>query len=626
MNLIDATRRSLTKWKQQSAGMRRISLASLAALSIVGLSLPASANAQSVPAFGFYSSWDSSWSYNPFAVNYALLSNPMFVELPLAFQLQPSGRWDPQLAKSWKFEGNKLVVTLQPHAKWQTGQAVTSTDVVDTYLLGLAAGWAWGNVAASVSAPNSHQVVFDLRTSTRSTPSVPVTKPAVLADIFGSATDTVVPSSLYGRLVTPKLKSEVKIDLTSKAGSAAGSKASTYLGLYDKTLTAFDPSQILSDGPYEFKSMTTNQMSLIKNPDFYGAANIHVANMLMWNSGTSSALSTTEMFAGDLDFFWPTNTHGLIARWTSSSEHHIAYIPTLLGETFYFNDHVYPFNNVKVRQAIYYAVNRSDVSNAGEGFHANTFSDFPTGLSSGLRHTWLGSNAQMLKEGFNPYNYNPSKARQILKSVGFTDRHGVWYTPKGQPFTIAITSPEGWGSTNLNASNLASQLSAFGIKSTASSIEQPGYWTDVTDGHFGVAWNWDGFSNVEPLGALDALLVGENYVPGSTPGSYTTRGMGFGPNVSVPGIGKVNLAKTLDSDDAIANKTKIRKLTLDFAKMVNQDVPILQFDTKDSQTYWSTQYYVDWPSLSNKTLWDTAGDTPQETVVLMMEAGFIRPK
>jgi hypothetical protein len=73
-------------------------------------------------------------------------------------------------------------------------------------------------------------------------------------------------------------------------------------------------------------------------------------------------------------------------------------------------------------------------------------------------------------------------------------------------------------------------------------------------------------------------------------------------------------------------KTKIRQVTLDFAKMVNQDVPILQFDTKDSQTYWSTQYYVDWPPLSNKTLWDTAGDSPQETVVLMMEAGFIRPK
>lgn len=626
MTLIGATRRSLKNLKQQSAGVRRIGLASLAALSIVGVSIPASANAQSVPAFGFYSGWDSSWSYNPFAVNYALLSNPMFVELPLAFQLQPSGTWDPQLAKSWKFEGNKLVVTLQPNAKWQTGQAVTSTDVVDTYLLGLAAGWAWGSVATSVSALNSHQVVFDLRTSTLSTQPVPVTKPMVLSDIFGGVTDTVVPSSVYGRLVTSKLRSEVKIALTAKAGSAAASKASTYLGLYDKTLTAFDPSQILSDGPYEFKTMTTNQMSLIKNPHFYDAAKIHVTNLLMWNSGASNALSTTEMFAGDLDFFWPTNSHGIIARWTSSPNHHIAYIPTSLGETFYFNDHVYPLNNVKVRQAIYYAVNRADVSIAGEGFHANTFSAFPTGLPSGLRHTWLGTNAQMLKEGFNPYNYDPAKARQLLKSAGFTDRKGTWYTPKGQPFTIAITSPAGWASTNLNASNLASQLSAFGIKSTASSIEQPGYWTDVLDGNFDVAWNWDGFGNVNPIGALDGLLVGNNYVPGSTPGSYTTRGMGFGPNVAVPGIGTVNLAKALEADSALAMKTKIRQVTLDFAKMVNQDVPILQFDTKDSQTYWSTQYYVDWPPLSNKTLWDTAGDSPQETVVLMMEAGFIRPK
>ena len=621
MNRRDLSHRSKGKWKER----QRIGLASLAAFSIIGLGIPASAGATSVPPFGFFSSWPSQWSYNSFAVNYALLSNPMFVNLPLAFQLQPSGRWDSQLAKSWKFEGKKLVVTLQPNAKWQNGQRVTSTDVVDTYLLGLAAGWAWGNVAQSIAAPNSHQVVFSLRSVT-GTPAVPVTKPMVLSDIFGNARYMVVPSATYGRLITPKFSSEVRSKLTAKPNSPAEVKAATYLGVYDKKITAFDPAHILADGPYEFKSMTTNQMSLVKNPDFYDAGKIHVRDITMWNAGTSSTLGTTELFAGNLDFSWPTLTLGTIKRWKSNPAHHIAYIPTGLGETFLFNDHVYPLNNVKVRQAIYYVVNRADVSISGEGFHANTFSEFPTGLYAGLRHLWLGSNAEMLKEGFQPYNHNPAKARQLLKSAGFTNRKGTWYTSKGKPFTIAITSPAGWASTNLNASNLASQLTAFGIKATATSVEQPGYWTDLTNGNFDMAWSFDGFATLSPLGALGSLLVGYNYVPGTKPGTYTTRGMGFGPNVTVPGIGKVNLAKALTTDEALANKTKIRQLTLDFAKMVNQDVPILQFDTKDSQTYWSTQYYVDWPSLSNKTLWDTAGDTPQETVVLMMEAGFIRPR
>ncbi len=596
---------------------RRGIVASLAALSIVSLSAPVLTHAQSVPAFGFYAEWDSTWSYNAYAVNYALaLSGPLFVSLPLAFQLQPSGAWDPQLAKSWTFSGNKLIVTLQPNAKWQTGQAVTSTDVVDSYILGLAAGWAWGTVASKVSALNSHQVAFTLRKTTSS--GLPVTKPTVESDILG---EYVQPASVYGRLVTAKLKSEEVTDLTSTSKSVAA-KASDYVLGYDKTLTAYDPANIIGDGPFVYHSMTTNEMSLTKSKTFFDASRVHVNNLLMWNVGANGSLATTEMFAGTLDFGFGTNTKNVVDEWKSSSpDHHYAQIPTLLGQTFFFNNNMYPFNNVKVRQALNYAVNRPDVSIAGEGFHGDTFAVYPTGLPQGLQNAWLGSNATLAKEGFNAYAYNTAKARQILKSVGFTYKGGEWYTPKGKQFTISIETPGGWSSTQLNASNLASQLSAFGIKSTASSIEQPGYWTDLLDGDFQMAWQWDGYSNVTALGALDALLAGQNYVPGTT-----ERGMGFGPDENVPGLGKVNLAKALTTYENLAEPSKIRTYTYDFAKLINEQVPILQFDTKDSQTYWSTKYYTDWPPLSDHSLWDTAGDNPQETIPLMLEAGYIRPK
>lgn len=607
---------SMSHSSKRAGRLRMAGLLAVGGLvALPAVSLGSSAAAQTVPPFGFYSSWDSSWSFNAYAVNYALTSNPMFVDLPLAFQLQPSGKWDPQLARSWRFVGNKLEVMLQPNAKWQNGRPVTSTDVVDSYLLGLSAGWAWGSVATGISAVNTHEVAFTLR-ATSLTTRLPITKPTVLSSILP---DYVEPAAVYGKLATPKLRSLVHADLTASAKSA--SKAITGLGLYDKTLTAYNPAAIWSDGPFQFKSITTNQISLVKNPRFFGAAKIHVPSVLLWNSGNNSALSTTELFAGQLDFSWPTNTLGLVKRWKSAPYHHFAKIPTLLGESFYFNDHLYPLNNVKVRQALLYATNRADVSIAGEGFRANTVSSFETGLPHGLRTTWLGSNSAMIKAGFNPYTYNPAKARRLLKSAGFHYRNSTWYTPKGKPFTISITTPSGWGSTQLNASNLASQWSAFGIKTTASSVEQPGYWTDVLDGNFDVAWNWDGFSNINPIDALYGLLAGENYVP-----AKNERGMGFGPSVVVPGLGKVNLATSLTGYGVLAKRTKIRQITEDYTKMVNQDVPFIQFDTKDSQTYWSTQNYVDWPPLSNKALWDTAGDTPQETVPLMMEAGYIRPK
>ncbi len=605
-------------------------IALLTSLAVVGVPMMSAAAAQPQPFQLYSSGWSTSWTYNGYAPNYAFTSMPMYVDLPLALLIQPSGRYVPELAQSWKIVGNQLRIMLQPGAKWQNGAPVTSQDVVDTYLLGATVGWPWLNVATSVQAPNNREVVFQLRPHVSGT-TAPVPAQTVLLSVLNNF---VFPSSVYGKLVTPKLKSEVETYATTvpaTAGtppSSVNTQAHDYLIQAGQSLLAFNPPTLVGDGPFQLQGMTSEQKNLVRWPGYFGASKIHVPQIVAWND-TSNTLATTQMFAGKMDYGWPSENSGIIKRWEAEANHHYTTVPTTGGEAFYFNDRSYPLNIVKVRQALAYLVNRRSLTIAESGFLKNTVNTYPTGLPHTLRMLYIGSDATMKKLGFNSYAYNPARARQILISLHFTNRNGKWYTPKGQPFTISIISPGGWSGTQISSNNLASQLTAFGIQTTASAVEQPGIWTQVLQGNFQMTWDWYGFFNPFPINSLQSTLLYQNYGPPTTaapvPGTTPTVGMGFGPKVNIPGIGSTNLAESLMAAGYVSDPAKIHQLVLDYAKLVNEDIPFLPFDTKASETFWSTANYTDWPSLSNKTLWGAAGANPPAALLMMMMQGYIRP-
>jgi peptide/nickel transport system substrate-binding protein len=100
-------------------------------------------------------SW-TTWSNSPFNVNVvgAALG---FVWEPLAIDSWPSlTKYIPQLATSWNLKGNTFTVNLVPNAKWQNGQPVTSTDVIDTILLDGPYGGAIWNDITNLAATGPH--------------------------------------------------------------------------------------------------------------------------------------------------------------------------------------------------------------------------------------------------------------------------------------------------------------------------------------------------------------------------------------------------------------------------------------------------------------------------------------
>ncbi len=619
-------------WISDKRMMRGMIAGGALLTALAGIGVPASA-AAAAPPFNLYSSWNTSWTNNAFAPNYAMASLPMYAVLPLAVQIQPSGQYVPQLAKSWKIVGSQLQIMLQPGAKWQNGAPVTSQDVVNSYLLGATVGWPWPGVATGITAPSKQEVVFQLRKYVPGT-TTPMPAQNVLFSILQNHF-VVSPSSVYGKFATAELKSEVETyarTLPTKAGatpSKANTAAHNFMIQSGQALLAFNPPTIVGDGPFRFQAMSSEQMNLVRWPGYFGASKIHVPQIIAWNDGSNNA-ATVQMFAGKMDYGWPGLNGGIVNRWKAMPNHYYTTVPTTAGEAFYFNNRSYPLSLVKVRQALAYLINRRSLTFANNGFMKDIVNTYPTGLPHGLRTLYLGSTpAQMKKLGFNDYAPNAVKAKQILLSLHFTNRSGTWYTPQGKPFTISVISPAGWTGPQLSTSNLASQLTMFGIKTTASSVEQPGYWSQVLQGNFQMAWNWTGFFNVFPIPSLESTLLAQNYGPPnaapSAPGTIATVGLGFGPTVNIPGIGYTNLAESLMTAGYVSDPAKVRQLVLDYARLVNEDVPFLAYDTKASETYWSSATYTDWPPLGNKTLWDAAGSNPPGALLLMMMQGYIHP-
>ena len=598
--------------------------ASLATLSLLSISLAGcgtSTATTTAAAPPFYAEdtggWPATWTYNGFSTTFGLSGEELYVDLPLAFQETPSAQYAPELASSWQFVGNTLQVQIRAGAKWQNGDPVTSTDVVDSYLLGATVGWPWLSVASNVTASGPSTVIFQLRRDVAGTTN-PVTHQDALYNILQSY---VWPASVYGHLVTPAVKAAVVADATATS-TAAQSKAAATLAKVGKSVLAFNPPTVIGDGPFKFVAMTTDKVKVEKWPGYFGASQIHVPEIIFENDA-DTPVALTAMFSSEYDYGGPSTTSGVIKRFLKGKDTHYTVLPTLGGEAFEFNCKTYPLNIPQVRQALAYAINRKSVTIADDGFLKNTPETVLTGMPSSLQNTYLGSNATLLREGFKAYAYNPQKARQMLLAQHFTFKNGSWYTPQGKPFTIAITSPAGWTSTQLASSNLASQLSSFGIKATSTAVEQPGYWSYLTQGQFDVAWNFSGGFNVFPIESLAYLLLSYNIVPNSSP---PQSGMGFGPTVNIPGIGTKNLGSALEAAESVANPTQIRQLTMDYAKLINQQVPYIQYDTKNAETFWSTAHYVDWPSLSNTTMWGPLNESAVMGLAWMMMHGYIRPR
>lgn len=562
-------------------------------------------------------SWNTTWSFNPYNVN-GLGIQTDFVVLRLAIQKAPSmTEFVPQLAEKWEEQDGKLVVHLNKAAKWQDDKPVTSKDVITTAYLNATRGDGFWNDITEVKAVDDHTVEFILKKGQ----SMELAKADILPNI------TVYPSQVYGELYTPELKKDVETYYAAfhkdpvKAGSMEEFKR---IGAVFQKLAALKVDKLIGNGPFKLDNITTKEAKLTKWDGFFGADKVKVPGIRYLNGSNQTIYP--QLFSNGADF---TNVYlppPILKRWQGTKGSNLA-LPQAFGFVMGFNSSKYPLSIKEVRQALAYVIPRQKMAEAAYGAvdgAGGVYKEVPTGISPSMEKLYL-TEEQLGK--LNKYEPDSNKAAELLKKAGFTQKDGQWYDPKGKQFTLTLTVNADTSDIVTSFNAAATALTAFGIKSEVHATSGAQQDADQHNGDFEVGMYFIGGNN--PLQQLHGMLgPGQNF---TKQGNYAgKRGIGFGPEIEVPGQGKVDVATTINQQLRVTPPDDTMKArTWEWVQVVNEQVPYIWYATKVYQFSFSTQNYDNWPKIEENgtsELWDIIGSNMNGGISLAIQEGYIVPK
>jgi peptide/nickel transport system substrate-binding protein len=550
------------------------------------------------------------------------------VLLPLAFVEKTSNQVKmfqliPQLMASYSLSAsNVMTIHLVSGAKFSDGEPVNATDVADSILISMVAGQSLPYIE-NVTAPNPTTVVVDFTPQTASINSRGMVAGGGFMPLPMSQYKQFLPAGMAQNVLAyAKLLQNPKTTAT-----ALSSPAYQKVAADQKKLQAYSPSKLIGDGPFMLTGINTSTVSEVKSPTYYGASHVHIGKLTLLNTISSSSVYP-QLYSHDIDWYGaatPSSTELGSAK-AASGLNEIT-VNNDVVENMLFNNKSYPFTLTPVRQALAYLINRNTLAETEDGgtLTYNAPDTLPDGLGPLLGGIWLTA-AQRAQ--LNPYAYDPSKATSLLTSAGFTKTGGHWMMPNGQQFKAQVIAPATPANAALFATETASELSAFGITATASTVPVASYQPQYEKGDFQIAWATGVNANLEPVCGIANGGLGSpwNYSFGAnlaiTPGMP---GIGFGPNFNVPGHGVIPVSQTIVSECQTTNAgPELAARAWDWAQVVNQQVPFLSFADDEAVNFYSSSRYTSWPPASS-WLWQESGMFPSQALQMMIENGYISP-
>jgi peptide/nickel transport system substrate-binding protein len=504
----------------------------------------------------------------------------------------------PGLAKSWSLSpsGTALTVHLQPGATWSNGKPVTATDVVDSAAIWFCQGSAQTYNLGSVTADNSSTVTFTEAPGAHNN-----LFETVLGPNSAAGTQWIVPSFEYGSLLPSSIWSTIK---TSEGTGTAATAATTALTGLAKKIDAFAPKTDISAGPFYIKRLNDSQALLVKNPHFYAAGKVHVGQVIMEHqSGNQQIVSYLD--AGTLDAAPYTAMATNVYNQVVAAGNTAVRMPSLVASALTFDENVAPYNNIKVRQALAYVINRTAVQKVGEPT-SGTPSTTISGAVSGVLPDYLTPAQQA---SLNPYSPDTATATSMLKSAGLTLKGGQWYLPGGKPWTITLPVPQGFADWQSASSVIKSELTSFGIPTTVTGGPAwTSYQPNLFTGKYPVGWwlialgpgAYDTFARI--YGTYDGYVPAGSVVKRYPAGNAAADNFLNTPNtVTVPGLGTVNPGQlTFDLSqlnlNSAAGLAQQKTIAAKIIKTINYEVPVIQLWNYIDVQFVNHKRFTGWPA------------------------------
>ncbi len=405
---------------------------------------------------------DFTKNFNPFAASPSYGTQGMIYETLLFFN-RLDGSTKPWLASSYQISSDAKTITfnLRQDVKWTDGQQLTADDVVFTLNLlkqypATDTNGLW-NTIANVTNSDSHTVVVTLKQ-----PNAPI-----LWFLGGST--WIVPKHLWSSVGDP----------------------SKYT----------NPNPV-GTGPYTLKSFTPQLIDLAKNPNYWqpGKPVVSEIRYPSFNSNTGADLLLSR---GEVDWtgiFTPNIEKTFVSR---DPAHNHYWFPASNVVMLYLNLGKAPFNDLAVRKAISYALDRNQMSKVAEDGYEQVA--HPTGLILPANKSFLSSDYQS-----SSFSLDVAKATQTLDSAGYKKgSDGIYLDKTGKKMSFNLNVVTGWTDWVTICQIMATNLKAIGIEAKVNAIAFNDYLSALQLGSFDMAISWTN-PGPTPYFLYNSLLSSKN--------------------------------------------------------------------------------------------------------------------
>jgi len=403
-------------------------------------------------------------SFNPY--NPAVWGQSVgFVYEPLVFvDSLENGKTTPWLASSYAWsDGNKvLTFTIRKGVKWSDGVPMTAADVVFTFDLLKA------NPALDLNA-----VWTVLKSVTQSGDNVVLTFKSTAVPYFYYVADQidVLPQHIWASIKNP--------------------------------VTYADASPV-GTGPYTVSQCSGQNITYSANPTFWQPG-LPKVKTIEYPAFTSNDPANEELATGVAQLgaqFIPN----IKAFYTSKSPNYHYWFPPIANVSMFINLTVAPLNDLAVRQAIAYGVDRPRVSAIGEyGYEP------PSNQAAIVTPTFSSWLDTSLLSKYN-YSYNPAKAISVLEKDGYKKGSDGLFAKDGKELSFTIINVGGNSDWVAAVQVIASELAQVGIKISPDNLSGTDFDNDIYTGKYQLAYNYEA-GGPSPYYELRQLLYSGNTAP-----------------------------------------------------------------------------------------------------------------
>lgn len=479
--------------------------------------------------------------FSPFNPSANFLSvGPVYETLAFVDSLQ-NAKVTPWLAKSYAWSnGNRtLTFVVRSGVKWSDGTALTAADVAYTFNLlkkypALDLNSIW-SVLSSVVQKGSDEVVMTFKS-----PAVPYFY--YIADQVG-----IVPKHIWSKVANP---------VTYKDANPVGT------------------------GPYTVTSCTPQNVSYTRNAHYWQPGLPKIAR-IEYPAFTSNPPANTLLSTGQAQWggqFIPN----LKVEYLSKSKDNHYWFPPVVNVSIFINQKVALLDNIAVRKALAFAIDRSRVAKIGEYGYENAANQ--AGVVTPTFSSWLDTSA--LKA--SGYTYDPSKAISILEKAGFKrGSGGIFHNKQGKPLSFTIINQSAYTDWVAALQVVSQELSAVGINLTVDNLAGTDYGAKLYDGNFQLAYGYEA-GGPSPYYEFRQWLYGPSSAPIGKPA--VTNWERYSSTATNTLIDSYASTSSLSQQHAILDRLQ---------QVLLNDVPLIPVTEQADWDEYSTAQFTGWPTPSD---------------------------